>query len=327
MKSTAGNSGQDASPAVERRYLGCRFWVPAVLVLLLLILAARAEAFRRVTEEEIAFNDESSALLKTSVAQFYLGRHGELIASRPRYGGDGRLGCANVLKKEDGSYDLTVFNYPKRYYYGHISTSGDISYNFEALPPGVDRNTFAGPMRWPQLDENGHPDLSLFPVRTPSVIAQPFRAADAKLIANTTTFPILTDIEKYGDVRAVVYACADNAFYLFPGRKIRSPFPLLLVGNSEKKCMDLVSPDHPEAPFLSIIDGGWTESHIVFRRNVDNSLIEPEQIFPWPYHDDKGSPKLLDYPTFLRVGDYVTSVWEVYDNTGKSCGVMHAPIP
>lgn len=326
MKTTAGSFGRGASGAVIRWCLGRRCRGPAVFVLLLLICATQAQAFLRITEEEMAFEDASRDLLKNDAARFHLGRHGELIATRPRYGGDGRMGCANVLKKEDGSYDLAVFDYPKRYYYGHITHSGDIIYNFDALPPGIDRNAFAGPMRWPHLDENGCPRFDLFPEKAPSPLAPSYWPADAKVIASTTTFPILTDVEKHGDVRAVVYACADNAFYVFPGRKIGSPFPLLLVAAAERKCMNLISPDHPESPFLSIIDGGWADSCIVFKRNVDNSMIEPERSLPWPYLDDKGSPKLLDYPTRFRVGNYVTDVWKTYDKSGKHAIPMHAPV-
>ena len=79
-----------------------------------LILAANAHAKMKVTEEEMAFDEESSALLKNAVAQLYLGRHGELIMPHLQYSGNGQIGCVNILKRSDGDYDMAEFVYPTR---------------------------------------------------------------------------------------------------------------------------------------------------------------------------------------------------------------------
>ena len=287
-------------------------WLATVLCALLLLQAGPAHAFRKITEEEGAFREATVELLKNAVAQAYLGRHGELIVPDFTYAGDGGMGCVNILKDDNGSYTLTVFAYPKRYYYGRITPSCDIVYSFDAgLPPGVDGTAFAGPLRWPFSDKEGRPCFQ--------------RPDKVTVIANRKAFP--TPKVTNRPVRGVAYACADNAFYLFKGTEVLSPFPLFLVENSEKKCLDLVPPNDVDHPYLSIIDGGWADSHILFKRNADHSLLEPEIRVPWPYHNDDGKPALPDPSERLRVGQHVTDVLFLYDTTGKNRALVPAPRP
>jgi hypothetical protein len=292
---------------------------------LLLFQIPIAHAKLKISEEEKAFDEESSELLKNAVARLFLGRHGELIIPHAAYNGDGQLGCANVLARADGKYGLAVFAYPARYYYGLIAPSGEIQYGFDRFPPGIDASTFIGPKHWPYLEENGRPKFHLQTKSSPSPLALPYQAAKTVVLADTNAIPIQPSANK--QLRAVVYACADNAFYITKDNEIHSPYALLLLESEDRMSLDAISQTDPSPSFFSVINGGRTGSTVIFRRNTNGSLITPECRKPWPYLDKDGRPVLPDFPFRMVVGDYVTRAWLVQSDAGVPPLLRVAPIP
>ena len=287
---------------------------------------AHAKMF--ISSEQMAFDEESTALLKDAVARLFLGRHGELIVPKTPYYGVAHMGCVNIIPKGNGAYDLAVFTYPHRYYYGIITSSCEIQYHTGKLPPGIDAEAFAGPAQWPDHDREGHPVFNAKSMAV-SPLAPDYQLAKITVIANMASHPIPKAANT--ELRAVLYALADNAFYISKDATVQSPFALFLVEDKAAKRLDAVSPLNPAQPYFIVNDGGRTGSTIVFRRNAGGTDLCPEQNRPWPYFDVHDHPILPDVPFRMVVGDYLEESLQIpgsrFDVNGKPIPLRISPRP
>lgn len=261
------------------------------------------------TEEEQAFNNESDMLDNNLVAELYFGIHGELILPKYPYSGKEGVGCVKVLKNELYGYDLVIYDYPKRYYFGKLLKSGDIKYNMDDLPQVIQKSSFAGPIKW-VLYKNG-------------IIFEP---QDNDVIMSDTS--LISNDKIYNNIKAVFYGCADNSFYISNSTKILSKYAFLLIKNKNSSSLELISAYKGDEPYLTIDYGDNQLWRIFFLRNVDGTNIIDGESFFWPFFDSNNSVEMPNYPIHFYINRQIPyNSPQRFRSDGHPIPIIPVPIP
>lgn len=278
----------------------------------LLIIFTNGISFARhiiPTEEEQAFNNESDILDNNLVAELYFGMHGELILPKYHYSGKEGVGCVKVLKNELYGYDLVIYDYPKRYYFGKLLKSGDIKYNMDDFPPIIQKSSFVGPIKW-DLYKNG-------------IIFEP---QENDIIMSDTSS--MSNDNKYNNIKSVFYGCADNSFYISNSKKKQSKYAFLLIKNKTSSGLELISAYKEDEPYLTIDYGDNQLWRILFLRNVDGTKIIDGESFSWPFFDSNNSVEMPSIPILIYINRQIPySGPQKFRSDGCPIPIITVPTP